>query len=347
MKTFTVWTLTLLVTLFGFVPPSHAETEPARLAGAFWWMSAADAQRSQEAWRTELDQMQALGMDLLIISVAGVPDTPAAGPDSPKAEPLKGFFDEADRRGLRIFINTESMANWWGETDAAPELARAEKYIGNLAALYRAHKSFHGWYVPYELYMFWGRQEELVQTLYREVAKRCKAAVDKPVLISPFFILDQAQKLGSFQWASAEEYEAFWTGVLRQAPVDIVALQDSGEHLSCYTLEERKPFFMAMKAACAATGKTFWANIESGELEVKSSDDYVARFGLKTPVNDPSTGPSWRAVPASKFKEKLQFAGEFTVTAITWGYQEFIRPASKPDAQTVYEAYLALGLSKR
>ena len=124
--------------------------------------------------------------------------------------------------------------------------------------------------------------------------------------------------------------------------VDIVALQDSGEHLSCYTLEDRRPFFAAMKEACGAAGKTFWANVESGELEVASLDDYVARFGLKTHVNDPKLAPYWRAVPAEKFRDKLRLAGEFTGTAVTWGYQEFLRPARSPQAAAAHAAYAAL-----
>ena len=40
------------------------------------------------------------------------------------------------------------------------------------------------------------------------------------------------------------------------------------------------------------------------ELEVASLDDYVARFGLKTHVNDPSTTPAWRGVPADKLDAK-------------------------------------------
>ncbi len=323
-----------------------ADTPPARLAGAFWWMSAADAQRAPESWREELDHLQALGMDMLVVSIPFVNDAPESQ-DGADAAPLKAFFDEADRRNLRIFINTLFTPDWWTLDDPAPEIARAEVTIRNIARLYGGRPSFHGWYVPYELYVFWDREADLIRTLYREVALRCKAALDKPVMISPFFILDQAGVLGDFRWAAPEEYQEFWTGMLRQAPVDIVALQDSGEHLSYYTLEERRPFFAAMKAACDAAGAALWANIETGELLVASPEDYAARFGAKTHVNDPKTVPYWRGVPAEKLKEKLQFAGAFTDTAITWGYQEYIRPASKPTAQALYESYLALGLDDR
>ncbi len=102
-----------------------------------------------------------------------------------------------------------------------------------------------------------------------------------------------------------------------------------------------------MKAACDATDTALWANIESGELEVASVDAYVKRFGLKTHVNDPRTAPCWRAVPAARFKAKLEFAGQFTGTAVTWGYQEFLRPGNGPEADAAYAAYQALNLAGR
>ncbi len=346
MKTSMVCFSILAALICGRTASSYGESPPARLVGALWWMSEADAQRPSDSWKTELDEVQTLGMDLMVISGGFMQSHESARLDAGKGpEPLKGFFDEADRRGMKIFINTLSMANWWTSVDAGPEIARAGKTVQNIAKLYGAHKSFAGWYVPYELYVFWDKQAELIKTLYREVAKLCKAETDKPVMISPFFILDQTHNLGDFRWASPEEYQAFWTGVLRQAPIDIVALQDSGEHLSYYTMDDRRPFFAAMKAACDATDKSFWANIETAELDVKSPEDYVTRFGLKTHVNDPKTVPYWRGVPAVKLQEKLLFAGVFTTTAITWGYQEYVRPASRPEAKALYESYLALGLA--
>ncbi len=327
----------MLLSLFLFSMATWGEPQPTRLVGVLWWMSTADVERTAESWRVDLERFQALGMDLLVVS--------GSFADAPGLEPMKGFFDEADRRGLRIFINTLSGPDWWVQTDAAPEIARAGECIRNIAKRYGMRKSFAGWYVPYELYMFWGPQADLIRTLYREVSGIAKATLNKPVMISPFFILDKAQNLGDFRWATPAEYQEFWTGVLKQAPIDIVALQDSGEHLSYYTLEDRRPFFAAMKSACDATGKTLWANIETGELDVNSPEDYVARFGRKTHVNDPKLTPYWRGVPAKKLSDKLGFVREFTPTAITWGYQEFVHPTAKPEAQKLYESYLGLGLA--
>jgi hypothetical protein len=63
---------------------------------------------------------------------------------------MKAFFDEADRRGLRIFINTLSMPDWWAQADAGAEVTRAGECIRNIARLYgtRAMRAFQG-FLPF------------------------------------------------------------------------------------------------------------------------------------------------------------------------------------------------------
>lgn len=307
---------------------------PARLTGTLWWVSPADAQRDAASWRAELDALQQLGMRLMVLN-GGQYGEEATSPDA-----LRPLFNEADARGIELYLDTLQAPDWWTLPDAAPEIARASERIARLMDRYGRHPSFKGWYIPYELYMFWEPTAGLIKQLYTEVAAACKqAAPAKPVLISPFFLLDQEGVLGDFRWATPAEYQAFWTTLLQAAPVDIVALQDSGEHLSCYTLDQRRPFFQAMKNACDDAGKQFWANVESGELHVESLQDYTRRFGLKTHVNDPKTQDAWRGVPADVFHKKLALAGEYTPIAITWGYQQFLSPIQNPNAAQLHNAY--------
>lgn len=236
----------------------------------------------------QLDAIQALGMNGVVLNGPFVGAKIAD--DAP--DPALPLFAEGDRRGLGFFVDTGATANWWTLDDPKPELDRARARIKEVHARYGHFKSFRGFYVPYELYVMWGKQEEWIRMLYREVAACCKqAAPTKPVLISPFFILDEAHQLGDFRWAAPDEYRAFGTKVLGESPVDSVALQDRGEHLSFYTTEQCAPFFAAMKAACDATGKRLWANDETGELDVASYEDYTNRLGSKTHVNDLKTQP--------------------------------------------------------
>jgi len=326
----------LVATAFAGCAHLEGGSRPAKLIGTLWWLGPDEAHRSAEAWKPDLDQMQALGFTTIILNGPYVGEDLAPG----QADPMEAFFAEADRRRLTLFLDTLAAPEWWTLADPAPEVARARARIQRLQQRYGAHRSFGGWYIPYEGYVFWDKQATLVRTLYRDIAAACKeAAPRRPVLISPFFILDRDGYLGSFRWATPEEYEAFWSDTLRATQIDIVALQDSGEHLSCYTIDQRRPFFAAMKAACRASGKTFWGNVETGELDVPDLDTFVARYGRKTSVNDPVTTPAWRGVPGEKLRDKLRLVGDYTRTAITWGYQQFARDGQTPASTALYKEY--------
>jgi hypothetical protein len=316
-----------------------ASPPPARLVGVLWWMSPADLNLPIQAWQTDLDQLQALGIRTLVLNGPHVGENAAtSAPD-----PMEAFFAEADHRGLSIYLDTLAAPNWWTLTDPAPEIARAQARIESLARRHGKHPSFTGFYIPYELYVMWDAQAGLITALYRDVSAACKrVSPDKAVMISPFFILDQAGHLGDFRWASPAEYQQFWTALLKQTRVDIVALQDSGEHLSCYTLDQRRPFLAAMKAACEVARKTYWINVEMAELAVESLPAYTNRFGYKTHVNDPKTAPAWQAVAPDKFGQKLELAGDYTDTTISWGYQHFVRPALGTGAERIHESYRAM-----
>jgi hypothetical protein len=302
--------------------------------GTFWWMNPQDARRPIALWNDDLDELETLGLTTMILT------GPYVGEQIPPgyADPMDAFFSEADQRGFSLYVDTLASSEWWLQEDFSDEVAGARARIRDLITRYGHFDSFKGFYIPYEIYALWDEDRQKVFHLFQEVAAACKeVAPDKPVLVSPFFVLDRDGYLGDFRWASPDEYREMWTALLGQADIDIVALQDSGEHLAFYTLDDRRPFFEAMAAACDATDTQLWANVELGEMNVTSFEDYVARFGLKTHVNDPRTKLYWRAVPADKLVEKLAFAREFTPTVVSWGYQQFIRPSL---GSTATERYL-------
>lgn len=324
---------------------AHLSTSrPASLVGCLWYVTPGKQPASLDLSTAELDAIQGLGMRLIVLNGPWLGTAVAPG----ESDPTENLFAEGDRRHLKFFVDIGAMANWWVQADPAAELARAREQIQLVYRRYGHHPSFKGFYVPYECYVMWNAQRALTRTLYREVAVACKAvAPAKPVMISPFFILDDQHVLGDFRWATPTEYNEFWSDVLRGSAIDIVALQDRGEHLSYYTDEQCAPFFAAMKQACDATGKQLWANVETGELAVDSPADYIAKFGRKTHVNDPRTQSYWRGVSAEKLSAKLRFVRAYTPTAITWGYREFVRPAASHGATNFYEAYRAVLLHPR
>lgn len=309
---------------------------PAPLVGTLWWVTPEDAHRSIDEWQPELDAMQRLGLNLLVLNGPFVGEDLSEGQD----DPMDAFFAELDRRGMHVYLDMLAAPQWWTLDSPDGEIARARERVRMLHDRFAKYRCFAGYYIPYELYVMWDEQADLIRTLYREVSAVCKeVAPDKKTLISPFFILDEDGLLGDFRWATPKEYEAFWFETLRDASIDIVALQDSGEHLSYYTLDDRKPFFKAMRRACDGAGVTLWANVELGELHVGNANEYEAFFGRKTHVNDPKTATYWRAVPADKLRDKLGLAGRYSPTAISWGYREYVRPSLGADASNCYLDY--------
>ena len=185
--------------------------------------------------------------------------------------------------------------------------------------------------------MAWGDFSAYIDRLYPALVQRAKAALDKPVTLSPFFILDRDQIFGTFQYNEPDAYEAYWTGLLRRSAIDIVMLQDSGEHFSYVTNAMRRPFFQAMHAACKASGATLWGNVECAEFVCESPEAYVAKYGKvhHATVKD----APWRIVPMDRMKEKLDLASEYSERIVTWGYQQFGRPALGESAQVWGKAY--------
>jgi len=311
----------------------------SRLDGCLYAMDDTATRWSAEQWRQEVAFMRRAGFRHVIAC------RPAhAALSTRPTEVLDGFdrfIAACEHTDMRVYLSLWSHPVWYARWNLREELDTNATAIERLATRYAGHPSFAGWYIPHEIYVLWDEKAAFIRDLYAELSRMCKSRTPgAKVLLSPFFILDREGCLGDFRFAEPAEYEAFWYDLLRQTSIDIVALQDSGEHLSFYTLDDRRPFFAAMKQACDRAGKMLWANVETGELHTDGYEDYVRRFGRKTHVNDPRTRSAWRPVPAAKLHAKVRFAHQFTNTTITWGYREYWDPMRGTVAKSVYDAYL-------
>ena len=139
-----------------------------------------------------------------------------------------------------------------------------------------------------------------------------------------------------------DEYSKYWAALIRRAALDIVMLQDSGEHFSYVTNDMRRPFFQAMQHACQAGGARFWGNVEVAELDCPSKEEFIRRYGrvhYSTVKNAP-----WRPVPVPRLRQKLELAAEYCEDIVSWGYQEWCRPTLGDAARSWcagYKKYVA------
>jgi len=332
--------------LTGVARVQGAAFAPARkcrplVAGTLWWYDTRESARwGLSGWRDELKQQAALGFNLLWI-----PNAPAALSTGEDAALFCSLMDLCAKRQLKVILGTGATQSWYQQLDLKKELAECGGNITRIADRLKGHPAFWAWYIPHEIYMVWDRADSYIQQLYPGVVERCKRAADLPVTVSPFFLLDRDKVYGDFRFNEPEEYSRYWAGLIRRSGLDIIMLQDSGEHFSYVTNDMRRPLFQAMSEACRKGGAKFWGNVESAEFECSSKEEFVKRYGRvyhSTVRNAP-----WRPVPINRLREKLSLASEYCENIVTWGYQEYCRPVLGPAARKWYDDYQAYYRSQR
>lgn len=285
-----------------------------------------------EGWRREMDDERRIGFDLLWISHL------RPGLDEPNDDVVGTILDVCAERNMQVILDTGSTPSWYGHLDVRREVEETGKTIDEIAERYRDHPAFHAWYVPHEIYVAYGKQAAFIDEVYPALVDRCKAAADKPVTLSPFFILDRNQIFGEFQFPEPEEYEAYWTRLIARSKFDVIMLQDSGEHFSWCTNAMRFPWFEAMQRACAASGATLWGNVETAEYVYPSIEEFEREYGR---THHSTVGLPWRAVPIPRLEAKLRLAAAYSERIVSWGCYQFGRPHLSDEAAAWYEGYRA------
>jgi hypothetical protein len=302
------------------------------ISGALWWLDPNESAKwGVSGWRDELDRQRRIGFDLLwLLNTMSAMDHPD--------DPLGRLMDLCGKRKVQVILDTGNAPGvWYNNFDPKRELEACGKHIKRLAERFSGHPAFYAWYIPHEIYMCWGDWASKIEVLYSGLTDLCKKAADVPVTLSPFFILDRDKVFGDFRFNEPDEYRDYWARLIRKSGIDVIMLQDSGEHFSYVTMEQREPFFEAMRDACRLGGARLWGNVETAEFECPSIKEYVRRYGRMhhSTVKD----APWRPVPIARLKEKLELAARSSERIVTWGYREFCRPSLGARAAQWYEEY--------
>lgn len=307
------------------------QTKP-RISGALWWLTDEFRGWTEDQWRASLDSQQEVGFDLLwLINV------PAWIKDVSGSKSIDFVLTEADRRKMRVIVDLPCLPNWYGVWDATTEIREGKAFARDLVNRFGQHPSLWGWYLNYETYIAWREQSDWLRHVWTELTTECKRVAPKmKVTISPFFLLDPSD-IRHFPIAKPDEYRDWWAETIKVTGIDIVMLQDSGEHQSFFTLDERRPYLAAMRDACRDAGKTFWANVETGECVLPGWDEHKRRYDAgKDPLHDMSL---WKFTPMDKLKAKIDLAAEYGEDIVTWGYWEYWRADGNEVQKANYEAY--------
>lgn len=310
---------------------------PPLIRGTLWYIvQAHPTDWTKERLEQAIDAQRAVGFDVLWI--LNTPDLVNKAETPGALDIVETVYALADARGMRV-ISDLPVGGWYGKATAESMIAELSGYAGKFHARYGKHASFYGWYLNHEINPIApedAEQSAFWRRVWRKVTKDCHTiAPGSVVTISPFFLLDEPRRRG-FIYLTPRQYADWWGQTLSETGIDILMLQDSGEHLSFFTLAQREPFWAAVAEACHKAGAQFWLNVESGEAEAPDWETYLK---LEAEKKVP-----WRFTPMDWLQKKLELASKYADGIINWGYFPYMDPHPLPnkttqDSETSYASY--------
>ncbi len=272
---------------------------------------------SPDQWRREFELYREIGIDTVIVIRSGYQNKcifPARSiPDLLPVHDDLGevFFSLADEIGLSVFLGTYDSGvhwmrqSWWKEVD----LNRA--FIDEVVGRYGHHASFAGWYLCHET----SRNDSHIIELFNHIGKHCKAALDLPVLISPF--PQGAKQFSGSAVMTLDESFDHWERIFSETAgaFDICAFQDGQIHY-----QQLPEFLAGVSALGKRHGVRIWSNLESFDRDMP----------IKFPPAD------WRYL-----RLKLEAAACVAEKVITFEFPHFMSPHScYPAAHNLYNRYV-------
>ncbi len=221
-----------------------------------------------ELWRTKVRELSAMGIEYLVfMEVAN--EGKAYYPsklmswwyDKDKQSPVEAILDEAARYNIKIFMST----GWAKDQDdnlLDPAIKQRQlQMMEELAALYKDHKAFYGWYLPVEDCLCPIFAEHAVQSANALTEKAKALTPGKKTLISPYGI-----GLSEFD---NPEYEK----QLAKLKVDIIAYQDEvGCVRDKFMLPRLKKTWQRLRDIHNRLNIEMWANCETFTWEQGTND---------------------------------------------------------------------------
>lgn len=297
------------------------------MRGTLWWVRGdnMEHQWQKSDFAEEIKLHRKIGFDILWIFntpklMADAIENQQKGIDR---DVIEMIFEIADEHNMLVIVDLPN-AGWYGKSSKEDMIEITHRYISQFYKRYAEHKSFYGWYLNYEINPLKPadvNESKFWRYVWKEIVAEChKVTPERVVTISPFFLLDK-EELRGFTYLEPKVYEQWWSVTLAETKIDILMLQDSGEHLGFYTLEQREPFFVAFRRACKKAGTEFWVNVETGEEDINNWYEYFHnQFNRKTPHE------GWRFTPIERLEKKLHLAAKYGEGIINWGYYPYMTP---------------------
>jgi hypothetical protein len=257
---------------------------------------------------------------------------------------LEMIYTIADEQNMLVISDINlSGGDLYGKSTTDELIKKGNLYIEQYNEQYGNHPSFWGWYLNNEINPIENsdhEQSSFWRTVWKSIVYKCHTVKpNSKVTISPFFLLDKKSWRG-FKYLPPSEYEEWWYNTMKEAGIDILMLQDSGaEHLSFFTLEDRKPFFRAFANACERAGKEFWLNVETGQVKAR---DWRHALNMEKEHNK-----EWAFTGISWLIQKINLAAEYATGLVNWGYYPLMNPVENTAVTLVDIDGQSVDLSQR
>lgn len=283
----------------------------------FWW-GMRDIEASQ--WEREIKAMRTVGLHTIILQWIQTDGRNLY--ESP--DPFPQLLDIAHRHKMCVVFGLRHDGRWWREWGNAEYLQEEAKESVTIARevyrRYGKHLAFAGFYIPYEIWdgSFTEAQVAQIAQLLRAVGHACRQmAPSKPVFVAPFFA----------GLLPPERFEQLWLALLKDRPVDVVALQDGvGARGWDEEIEQRvTPYFASMQRACRQRGVKLWCDLECFRLT----------------NNDPSR-PTFAPASAERIVRQLRAVSPYVERVVTFDFYHYMSPYRGEAQRALCEGYLRL-----
>ena len=239
----------------------------------YWLAQSFDYNR----WLAELTMLRNIGINEIILqSIAdtkikyAVYPTKIPGYTCNNIDMVETVLSAADFLGMKVRIGLGFNSHWWVMNAFSKcwlnlQASINKTIVHEVLDMYGTHKSFKGWYIPYEISQLTAltkTQQSHLNSFLKQITSEMKSNIKRDIMISPFYN-GKFSLLGSFStWSKILE------NIFNETKIDIIALQDSiGAKFN--TINQLDNLYSYTKKATDELGIKLYATTET--FVIKSS----------------------------------------------------------------------------
>jgi hypothetical protein len=307
------------------------QQQTPRLSGTVVQFNPQHNLRTRGDWERLFRSLRALGMTQIVVQWT-VDGTAAYYPSqrfrAGPMPPLDTLLDLAEATGMRMLVGLAHDPQYWSHIVGEP--AQVAHHLGRLRerslrvarelAPRLAHRrAFEGWYLS----------EEIDDLNWRDPARRAIVSDHLQALTSELRTLDARARIAISGFANAGTdravLQAFWDGLLAEAPeLGVVMFQD-GVGVGKLSLEELPDVLAAVQRAVEGRRRELRVIVE------------VFRQTAGAPIDDRPFAAE--PAPIERVRRQIAIARSFSTGLLAFTVPDYMNPDDAPAKAQLYEEY--------